>query len=170
MGLRDTWGGEGCPCPQQGQRGGIGKAAGMGESAPSPPAAPHLSAGLGGDLKGGLEGSSLLRGEDGPRSLGPPRVLPVIPTALTLAALTLSWLHVPIFILALHCGGHNSPSGLYRGLSLVPLGDLLPARILSPPAKHLPQLASGTRGVPTWHQPGPRTQRGDSREPSSLNL
>lgn len=34
MGLRDTWGGEGCPCPQQGQRGGIGKAAGMGESAP----------------------------------------------------------------------------------------------------------------------------------------
>lgn len=76
---------------------------------PHPPRLPlpHLSAGLGGDLKGGLEGSSLLRGEDGPGSLGPPWVLPIIPAALALAALSLGWLHVPILVLTLYCEGHN---------------------------------------------------------------
>lgn len=92
---------EGCPRPRE-----EGKAVGVGQPPPTP-AAPHLSAGLGGDLEGGLEGSSLLRGEDGPGSLGPPWVLPIIPAALALAALPLGWLHVPVLILALYCEGYD---------------------------------------------------------------
>lgn len=92
-----------------------GKAAGVGCQPRPTPAAPHLSAGLGGHLEGGLEGSSLLRGEDGPGSLGPPGVFPVVPTAFTLAALPLSRLHVPVLVLALHCGGHTQPISLVLG-------------------------------------------------------
>lgn len=84
---------------------GVWKGSCCGGVSPRPtPAAPHLPAGLGGDLEGGLEGSSLLRREDGPGPLGPPWVLPIVPAALALAALPLGRLHVPVFILALHCG------------------------------------------------------------------
>lgn len=72
-----------------------------------PPGIPHLSTGLGGDLKRGLESSPLLRGEDGPGPFGPSRVLAIISTALTLAALPLGRLHVSIFVLTLHCGRYN---------------------------------------------------------------
>lgn len=64
---------------------------------------PHLPTGLGGDLKRSLEGSPLLCGEDGPGPFGPSRVLPIVSTALTLAALPLCRLHVSIFVLTLHC-------------------------------------------------------------------
>lgn len=61
----------------------------------------YLSAGLGGDLEGGLESPSLLSGQDGSWSLGPPGVFPVVP--LPLAADAFLRLDVQLLIVALLC-------------------------------------------------------------------
>lgn len=133
------------PIPGKSGRPLSGKAAGVGCRPRPTPAAPHLSAGLGGHLEGGLEGSSLLRGEDGPGSLGPPGVFPVVPTAFTLAALPLGWLHVPVLVLALHCGGHTQPISLVRGSQIgtrrpsVAWRDPHTSRQHQPPALWRPQ-------------------------------
>lgn len=130
---------------------GVWKGSGCGGVSPRPtPAAPHLPAGLGGDLEGGLESSSLLRCEDGPGPLGPPRVLPVVPTALALAALSLGRLHVPILILTLHCGGHDAAGQPYPQEPAACWGPVTSCQ-------HLAQLPRGLQGkdrpLPSAHRP-----------------
>lgn len=61
----------------------------------------YLPAGLGGHFEGGLEGSSLLGGQDGPGPLGPPGVLGVVP--LPRAPDALLRLDVQLLVVALLC-------------------------------------------------------------------
>lgn len=155
MGLGGTvgWrGGSGrSPSPARAVGALSGRAAGVGCQPRPTPGAPHLSAGLGGHLKGGLEGSSLLRGEDGPGSLGPPGVLPVVPTALALAALPLGWLHVSILVLTLHCGGHTRPISFVQGSQPCPRRQSVAWRDPITSSQHLPGLAPGTPETPAQH-------------------
>lgn len=61
----------------------------------------YLSAGLGGHLEGGLEGPSLLSGQDGSWSFGPPGILPIIP--LPLAPYAFLRLDVQLLIVTFLC-------------------------------------------------------------------
>lgn len=108
---RSIWGMGGDRGPREKNRSIWGTAGKMDRRRVAPGPSPHLPAGLGGHFKGGLESSSLLRGEDGPGSLGPSGVLPIVPAALALASLALGGFHVPIFILALYCGDKPGLSG-----------------------------------------------------------
>ena len=65
----------------------------------------HLSAGFGGDLKGRLEGPSLLSGQDGARPLRPPGILPVV---FPLASSTFLWLDVQLLVVTFLCGENDS--------------------------------------------------------------
>lgn len=61
----------------------------------------YLSAGFRGHLEGGLEGPSLLSGQDGSRSFGPPGILRVIP--LPLASYAFLRLDVQLLIVTFLC-------------------------------------------------------------------
>lgn len=56
----------------------------------------HLSAGLGGHLEGGFEGSSLLSVQNGAGSLGPSGVLPIVSLPLASGAFLLLDTQIPI--------------------------------------------------------------------------
>lgn len=110
----------------------------------------HLSAGFGGDLKRGLEGSPLLGGEDGAWSFGPAGVFAVI--AAFSSCRTLLWLHIHIFVLTFILSGHKKKVRLSVYQYMFTSDSLVPCRIWCYLSRSCPDWLS-------WAAPSPSHSR-----------